>query len=200
MVGKKPLKFLPAVAILCVLGLEVFPRLAQTQNAPQPNVSKVDYLRDIQPILEKSCFSCHGATAQMSGLRLDSRAAFLAGGTNGKIVVPGQAEDSTLYKRVAGVGDLSRMPFGGQALAPAQIAMIRAWIDQGAEIPESATTATAAPEPAKKHWGFIAPVRPAVPVVDHSPWVRNPIDAFILARLEKEGLKPSPPVDRVTDR
>ena len=99
----------------------------------------------------------------MSGLRLDSRQAILAGGTNGKIVVPGKAADSTLYKRVAGIGDLSRMPFGGQPLPPAQIELIRAWIDQGAEIPESAAASYAAPEAAKKHWGFIAPVRPAVP-------------------------------------
>ena len=98
------MKFLPFVAVLCVLGLEIFPHPAQTQNAPQPNVPKVDYQKDIQPILEKNCYSCHGAAAQMSGLRLDSRQAFLAGGTNGKIVVPGKAADSTLYKRVAGIG------------------------------------------------------------------------------------------------
>ncbi len=198
MVGKKPLRFLPFVAILCVLGLEVFPRIAQTQNTPPANVPKVDYLRDIQPILEKNCYSCHGASAQMSGLRLDNRTSFLAGGTNGKIIVTGKSADSTLYKRVAGVGDLSRMPFGGQPLAPAQIELIRAWIEQGAEIPESATAAYAAPEAVKKHWGFTAPVKPAVPVVDHKTWVRNPIDSFIMARLEKEGLSPSPQADRVT--
>ena len=192
------MKFLPFVAVLCVLGLEVFPHPARTQNAPPPNVPKVDYQKDIQPILEKSCYGCHGAAAQMSGLRLDSRQGFLAGGTNGKIVVPGKAVDSTLYKRVAGTGGISRMPFGGQPLAPEQIELIRAWIDQGAEIPESAAAAYAAPEAAKKHWGFVAPVRPAVPVVDHKAWVRNPIDSFILARLEKEGLSPSPPADRVT--
>ena len=192
------MKFLPFVAIACVLGLEVFPRIAQTQNAPSPNVSKVDYLKDIQPILEKNCYSCHGASAQMSGLRLDNRAAFLAGGTNGKIIVPGKSADSSLYKRLAGTGDLTRMPFGGSPLAPEQIELFRAWIDQGAEISETATAAYAAPEAAKKHWGFIAPVKPAVPVPDHKAWVRNPIDAFILARLEKEGLSPSPQADRVT--
>ena len=146
MVGKKPLKFLPFVAIVCVLGLEIFPRLAHTQNAPPPtNVSKVDYLKDIQPTLEKSCYSCHGAAAQMSGLRLDTRTALLAGGTNGKIVVPGKSADSTLYKRVAGIGGLARMPFGGQPLATAQIELFRAWIDQGADIPESAATASPVP-------------------------------------------------------
>ena len=77
MLRKTPLKFFPFVAILCVLGLEVFPRLAQTQNAtPAP---KVDYQKDIQPILEKNCFSCHSASNHMSGLRLDNRQAFLAG-------------------------------------------------------------------------------------------------------------------------
>ena len=197
MVLKKPLKYLPVLAIACVLGLEVFPRLAQTQNAPETKAPKVDYVRDIQPILEKSCYSCHGATAQMSGLRLDSRQAFLAGGTGGKIVVPGKSADSSLYKRLAGIGELTRMPFGAPPLAPAQIALFRAWIDQGAEIPEG-TAAPSAAEPAKKHWGFVAPVKPAVPVIDHKVWVRNPIDAFIMARLEKEGLTPSPQADRVT--
>jgi len=176
----------------------VFPHLAQTQNAAQPNTSKVDYLKDIQPILEKNCYSCHGAGAQMSALRLDSRQAFLAGGTNGKIVVPGKAADSSLYKRVAGIGDLTRMPFGSQPLPPAQVELIRAWIDQGAEIPESAAGTYSAPEAAKKHWGFIAPVRPSIPRVGHKAWVRNPIDSFILARLEKEGLSPSLQADRVT--
>jgi mono/diheme cytochrome c family protein len=195
MLGKTPLKFFLFVAILCVLGLEVFPRLARTQNAT--TAPKVDYQKDIQPILEQNCYSCHGAAAQMSGLRLDSRQAFLAGGALGKIVMPGKAADSTLYKRVAGIGDLARMPFGGQPLPPAQIELIRAWIDQGAEIPESAAT-YAAPAAAKTHWGFIAPVRPAAPQVSHKAWVRNPIDSFILARLEKEGLSPSPPADRVT--
>src|SRR5581483_1826848 len=98
-------------------------------------------------------------SAQMSGLRLDSRAAILAGGTNGKIIVAGKSADSSIYKRVAGIGDLSKMPFGGQPLPAAQIQLIRSWIDQGAEIPDTATTA-ATPTPVKKHWGFVAPVKP----------------------------------------
>ena len=113
-------------------------------------------------------------------------------------MVPGKAADSTLYKRVAGIGDLARMPFGGQPLAPAQIELIRAWIDQGAEIPEAEAPAYAPSEAARKHWGFIAPVKPPIPMVSHKAWVQNPIDAFVLARLEKEGLSPSPPADRVT--
>jgi hypothetical protein len=198
MAGKTSLKLFCSLSVLVLLGLWAFPHLAQTQNATQANTSKVDYLRDIQPILEKNCYSCHGAGAQMSALRLDSRQAFLAGGTNGKIVVPGKAADSSLYKRVAGIGDLTRMPFGSQPLTPVQIELIRTWIDQGAEIPESAAATYSAPEAAKKHWGFIAPVRPPIPQVGHKAWVRNPIDSFILARLEKEGLSPSAVADRVT--
>jgi hypothetical protein len=176
----------------------MFPYLAQTQNSPNPDAPKVDYLKDVQPILEKNCYSCHGASAQMSALRLDSRQAILAGGTNGKIVVPGKSADSTLYKRVAGIGDLSRMPFGSQPLNASQIQVIRDWINQGAEIPETAAASYAPSEVARKHWGFIAPVKPAIPVVSHKTWVRNPIDSFVLARLEKEGLSPSPSADRVT--
>ncbi len=199
MVGKKLTKYLPFVAILCVLGLEVSPRTGYDPERPQTSSPKVDYVRDIQPILEKNCYSCHGAAAQMSALRLDNRAAILAGGTNGKIFVTGKSADSTLWQRVAGIGDLTRMPFGGQPLPPAQIALIKNWIDQGAEIPEGAPGAsTATSEPVKKHWGFVAPIKPAVPVADHSPWARNPIDAFVLDKLDKEGLKPSPAADRIT--
>ena len=132
----------------------------------------------------------------MSGLRLDSRQALLAGGNSGKIVMPGSAANSNLYQRLAGMNGLAQMPFGSDPLPPEQIKLIGAWIDQGAVIPETATGAATAK--AVTHWGFIAPVRPPVPQVAHQGWVRNPIDSFILARLEKEGLSPSPPADRVT--
>ena len=72
----------------------------------------------------------------MSGLRLDLKQAALSGGTSGKVIIPGKALESPLYKRVAGIGELVRMPFGGTALGAAQIELIRNWIDQGAEWPE----------------------------------------------------------------
>ena len=112
---------------------------------------------------------------------------------SGKIATPGSAANNTLYQRVAGINGLGRMPFGGESLAPEQVKLSRAWIDQGAEIPE---TAPATAQAVKTHWGFIASVRPPVPQVVHQGWVRNPIDSFILARLEKEGLSPSAPADR----
>src|SRR5258708_40161791 len=115
----------------------------------------------------------------MSGLRLDSRQALLTGGNSGKIVTTGSADTSTLYERVAGTGGLARMPFGGDPLPPEQVKLIRAWIDQGAEIAETAA-GSATTQTVKTHWGFIAPVRPPVPQVVHQGWVRNPIDSFIL--------------------
>jgi mono/diheme cytochrome c family protein len=187
------LKLFPSLALVSVLALEICPRMAQTQNAA--SAPKVDFQRDVQPILQTHCYACHGASSQMSGLRLDNRQALLAGGNSGKIVTPGSADTSTLYERVAGTGGLARMPFGGDPLPSEQVKLIRAWIDQGAEIPETALATT---QTVKPHWGFIAPVRPPVPQVVHHGWVRNPIDSFILARLEKEGLSPSVPADRVT--
>ena len=148
-----------------------------------------DFVRDIQPIFQKSCYGCHGPKSQMAGLRLDSKKVALA-----KVVQPGKATDSGLYQRVAGIGDQARMPMGGK-LAPDEIALIKNWIDSGAEWPDAASVDTAE---VKRHWAFIPPQRPSLPEVKDVAWARNPIDRFILARLEKEGLKPAPEADRVT--
>ncbi len=158
----------------------------------QPNAGaqqKVDFVRDIQPIFAASCAGCHGAKKQAAGLRLDSKKVALT-----KVVKPGNSADSELYRRVAGIGDQARMPMGGKPLAAEQIARIKLWIEQGAEWPEAASI----DGEVQKHWAFVAPVRPAVPQVTKAAWVKNPIDAFVLARLEKEGLAPSPEADKVT--
>jgi len=158
----------------------------------QPNAEaqqKVDFVRDIQPIFAASCAGCHGAGKQAAGLRLDSKKLALS-----KVIKPGQAAESELYRRVAGIGDQARMPMGGKPLAAEQIARIKLWIEQGAEWPEAASI----DGEVQKHWAFVAPVRPAVPQVTKAAWVKNPIDAFVLARLEKEGLAPSPEADKVT--
>src|SRR4030095_4256385 len=101
-----------------------------------------------------------------------------------------------LYKRIAGIGEQPRMPMEGDPLAAAEIELVRAWIDQGAEWPDAAGGDVT--EAKKKHWAFIAPRRPALLQVRNSHWPANPIDNFVLARLEKEGLIPSPEADRVT--
>src|SRR5437867_8412344 len=156
----------------------------------------VDYLRDIKPILAQNCYACHGARMQMAGLRLDTAAAILKGGKNGPVVISGQSEGSRLIAAVTGTGSMPRMPFERSPLGGEQIALIKTWIEQGAKAPavESADERFAG----KIHWAFVPPLRPALPAVKNQPWVRNGIDSFVLARLEKEGISPSPEADRVT--
>ncbi len=159
----------------------------------------VDYLRDVKPILQKHCTACHGADKQRGGLRLDTAAALLKGGNSGPAAVAGKSADSLLVKAISGGGDdVKVMPPKEPRLAPAQVATLRAWIDAGAlapagEVPQAGATA------ASKHWAFRPPVRAAVPQISNlKSQISNPIDNFILARLEKEGIAPSPEADRVT--
>lgn len=161
----------------------------------QSNQPPVDFAKQVQPVLEKSCYGCHGPKAQMGNLRLDSKAAAFNGGLSGKVIVVGNGEGSLLYRRISGLGDQARMPMGGKPLAPAEIAIIKLWIDQGAVWPDGVGATTAA---IQKHWAFIPPKTPPVPAASMKGWVRNPIDNFVLARLDKEGLKPSEEADRTT--
>lgn len=131
----------------------------------------------------------------MASLRLDGKAAALRGGQSGRTIVPGKAAESSLYLRIAGIGEQARMPMGGKPLAAAEIALVKQWIDEGAVWPEAAAGAAGG---VKKHWAFLAPVRPKLPKVSTAAWARHPIDAFILARLDREGLKPSAAADRTT--
>src|SRR5882724_1124918 len=96
--------------------------LGRAQPIEQP-AAKIDFVKDIQPIFQKSCVMCHGALTQMAGLRVDAKQSVMA-----KVVIPGKADESKLYQRVAGIGDVARMPMGGR-LADAQIATIKAWIE-----------------------------------------------------------------------
>jgi mono/diheme cytochrome c family protein len=167
------------------------PQLKPAGGASAP----VDFQKDVQPIFENSCYVCHGPNTQTSGFRLDMKQAALAGGKNGKAIIPGKAMESPLYARVAGLGGVSRMPMGGQPLDPDLVEKIRQWIDQGANWPDSAATASVE---VKKYWAFVAPKLPSVPKVSHLAAPRNAIDNFVLARLETEKLSPSPQADRVT--
>ena len=142
--------------------------------------SLIDFAGDVQPIFEKSCYACHGSKLQMGGLRLDEKKAALAGGQSGQAIEPGKSAGSLLYRRVAGIGDQPRMPLGGKPLEPSQLAILRAWIDQGAAWPDGVGAQAAE---SKKHWAFIPPQRPELPPVRNTAWSKNPVDRFILARL-----------------
>ncbi len=149
----------------------------------------------IRPILAARCYQCHGPDVQQNGLRLDSLAALLKGSGNGPVIVPGDSEHSPLVRRLRGL-DKPQMPYGGPVLSAEQIALIRQWIDQGAPGPDGAAPLVAA-HPVK-HWAYVKPVRPEVPKVKDAARCRNAIDNFVLARLEKEGLAPSPQADKET--
>lgn len=142
---------------------------------------KLDYVRDIRPILSNACFKCHGPGTQKSGLRLDQRESAVKSGA----VVPGQPASSALIERVTlGVEDEGRMPprEAGSPLSPAQVEMLKRWIAEGAEY---------AP-----HWAFVKPLRPSVPDVrNDAVRIQNEIDSFVVNRLVKAGLLPSSPAE-----
>ena len=146
----------------------------------------VDFAKEIEPIFEAKCYACHGEAQQLGQLRLDSRAVALGNGPSGPRVVAHEPESSSVYQRVAGLGEGNRMPMGGQ-LSAEEIASIRTWIEQGAIWPEGSGTQAGLDE----HWAFVAPVRPQMPDTG-GDWGANAIDRFVLAKLEAEGLRPSP--------
>jgi hypothetical protein len=154
----------------------------------------IDFARDIQPIFQKSCAGCHGPKAQLGGLRIDAKVTAFKG-VSGATIVPGHAKDSSMWQRVAGVGDQARMPMGGKPLPPEQIELIRKWIDAGAVWPDGVGAQV---QEIRPHWAYVAPKRPAPPAVADAKWPRTPIDNFIFARMAKEGLTPSTEADRIT--
>src|SRR5262245_6534842 len=168
-------------------------------TGPAAAADPVDYLRDIKPIFTKHCISCHGAQKQRGGLRLDTAKSALEGGNSGAIILAGKSSQSILIKAVnGGEGDIKAMPpKESPRLAAEQIALLKSWIDQGAKVPATETvdnTKTAQSD----HWSLQPIRRLALPPVKNASWPRNPIDYFILARLEKEKLTPSPEADRAT--
>jgi hypothetical protein len=141
----------------------------------------------------------------MGELRLDDQQLAIKGGISGAPIIPGNSRQSLLMKRILGEGDQARMPMGGDPLKSTEIALIRRWIDQGAHWSNSESairnpqSAIRNLQPAiQQHWAYVKSVRTALPKVKNQSWVRNPIDAFILARLERERLQPSPEAEKAT--
>jgi mono/diheme cytochrome c family protein len=153
----------------------------------------VNYIREIKPVFAENCYRCHGASQQKGELRMDTAALALKGGETGPAFKPGKSAESLLVQAIKGTHEeISRMPYKKPPLSDAQIDLIARWIDEGAKAPSDEQ-----PEN-NVHWAFIKPARPEVPKVKQQDWPRNGIDNFILARLEKERIKPSPEADRVT--
>ncbi len=150
--------------------------------------ARVDFQREIRPILSENCFQCHGpdSAARQAGLRLDRRDDALGPRPDGSAIVPGNSAASLLVHRISESDANVRMPpaESRRSLTPAQIALLKRWIDQGA--------------PWKEHWAFQAPVKAKPQAVKNAAWMRNSIDRFVLANLEAKGLAPAPPADART--
>lgn len=174
----------------------LLPLLACLLAPPGPLVGgePVDYLRDVKPVLKQRCFACHGALKQQAKLRLDTAALIRTGGRHGPAVVPGRAAGSLLIRRVIHPDATGRMPPVGKPLTEAQVALLRAWIDQGAPAPAGERPE----EDPRTHWAFRKPVRPPVPPGPDPAGVRNPVDAFLGAEQAKHGVVPVPAADRAT--
>jgi mono/diheme cytochrome c family protein len=151
----------------------------------------------VRPVLAQHCFECHGEKRERGGLRLDSLAAILEGGEKGPVIVPGHPEKSLLVKAINYDGKL-KMPPKDKKLSRDQIDALTQWIKMGAPWPGSEKPATAKKgefqisDKDRAHWSFQPVQRPTIPSVKNPAWVRNPIDAFILAKLEAKGLAPAP--------
>ena len=162
---------------------------------PPAATRPVDFAKDIQPIFEATCWNCHGPKKEESGFRLDERAAALKGGERGGDIVPGKSAESLLIHAVSGLHDELKMPKKGEKLTAEQVGVLRAWIDQGAKMPEKIATG----KDPRQHWAFKTPVKPSLPKSGkRKAESGNPIDAFIFTRLENENLTPSPEAEKVT--
>jgi hypothetical protein len=174
---------------LAVTGFPWLCLLSGMCGAADPGQPAVDFNRDIRPILSKNCYACHGPDnkQRVSKMRLDQRDNAIRPLKSGTAaIVPGQPDKSELIQRVTADDETERMPpqETGNQLTPAQIDLLRRWIAAGA--------------PYADHWAFVKPQRAPLPAVKNAAWPRNPIDHFVLARLEREGLQPTEGADRFT--
>ena len=155
---------------------------------PEVATKPIDFDRQIRPILSDTCFACHGPDEKqrMANLRLDETEGLFVDRGGYKIIIPGSSAQSKLYQKISSKDDAVRMPpvFSNRKLTDQQIELIKQWIDQGAKW--------------ERHWAWLAPKRPVVPELQDKSWARSPIDSFVLARLERANLKPSPEADKAT--
>ena len=163
--------------------------IAGVTFAAGPEGSKrVDFNRDVRPILSENCFFCHGPDKghREADLRLDQKEGLLASHDDVRIVAPGDPGESELFRRIISDDPDERMPSkgSGKALTEKQVSTLKAWIEQGAEY--------------QGHWSFLPPKRPEVPSIDEPGFARNAIDRLVLARLREAGLRPSAEADRAT--
>lgn len=187
------LAWLSLVAVVSPLFAQTSPppagRSTAAAPADRPQLPEtIEFNRDIRAILADNCYACHGPdkNKREAELQLDSFESATAARDDGPALVPGQPDKSVLLARVTHADPELRMPpsGSGKSLTPRQVALLRRWIEQGGKY--------------QQHWSLIKPVRPAIPTVRTPAWVRNPVDAFVLARLDQENLAPTTDADKRT--
>ncbi|MGE5192297.1 MAG: DUF1553 domain-containing protein [Deltaproteobacteria bacterium] len=189
------LAFLAAVGSVSSLGLRAADDSANSRVLPPPAKIEVDFAKHVKPLFAKYCFKCHGAEKQQAGLRLDVQGDAVRGGDSGPAFEAGKSADSLLIKYVAGLDPELVMPPEGDKLSKDDIALLRAWIDQGAKWSADGDAGGAVDT---THWSFRPVKRPEPPKVRDESWVRSAIDRFVLARLESKKIAPAPEADRRT--
>jgi len=190
---------LVGLAAQCVVLYAAAAQAPPKPPAPAPISRDAEefFEKRVRPVLVENCFSCHGTKSQFAGLRLDSLAAMLKGTDTGKVaLVPGNPAKSPLIQVLSHTGTV-KMPPQGKLSAPA-IEALTTWVKMGAPWPGGAAAAAPAAADPAKHWAFQPVAKAAVPKVKTKAWVKNPIDAFVLARLEAKGLQPAKAADRRT--
>ena len=171
---------------------------AAAQADAAPTAEQVRFFESaVRPLLVENCQKCHGTAKQFNGLRLDSREAILRGGDSGPAIVPGKPEESRLIRAVRHTDDEFQMPPDSK-LSERQIADLVRWVEMGAPFPAAAASQPGKPHRDPNHWAFQPPAEQPVPRVIDAAWSRSPIDRFILARLEVEGLAPAQPAEKRT--
>jgi len=178
--------------------LHLIAAISLAEDKPQlpPAAARtVDYAKDVQPLLARHCYKCHGPDKQESSFRLDQKGAALRGGDWGdKPLVVGKSADSPLIKAVAGLLPDLKMPPKGERLTPEEIGILRAWVDQGLSWPD---TGGSEGKLTTDHWSF-QPVKVVLPKLAVDPRAKNLVDGYLLDKLQENGLDLSPPADRVS--
>ncbi len=168
-----------------------------------PTAAQIDFFeKSIRPLLVQHCYECHSAAETNGGLLLDSRDGWQKGGDSGAVIVAGDPDKSLLIEAIRYQNRDMQMP-PQNPLSRQQIQKFEKWVAMGAPDPREATTVQAGSaamsiEDGRRFWSFRPVSNPAVPTLRNQPWVRTPIDAFILAELAAQGLQPAPPADRAT--
>lgn len=157
---------------------------------------RIDFGKQIRPILAERCYECHGPEKQEGKLRLDRRADARRGGDSGEIIAAGASRKSRLVDLITSANEDERMPLGKKPLLPDQIALLKRWIEEGADWPDAWSGEIALVK--QTHWSFRPTRSPPLPVTTQSSQLQNQIDAFIAARLDRENLALSPEADRYT--